>query len=100
MIIDWLTATSGDPAADIARTILLISISSPVDSEESSEIDSDSRNLLCKEYLNAYKDRSKFEEESLYQWIPIIAGARLSENIPLVEKEKLYKLSRGKEFIL
>ena len=56
--------------------------------------------ILCKEYLNAYKERSKFEEESLYQWIPIVAGARLNENIPQTEKEKLYELSRGKEFVL
>ena len=48
VIIDWLTATRGDPSADLARTILLISISSPVDSEESSEIDNDSMQRILK----------------------------------------------------
>jgi len=100
VIIDWLTATSGDHVADIARTILLISISNPIDNEESLGIDEDSRKLLCKEYLNAYKERAQFEDESLYQWIPFVAGARLNENIPQNEKTELYKLARGKKFEL
>lgn len=97
VVIDWITAAKGDPVADIARTILLIVVSEPIDNSENIEITEDLREFLCKEYVNSYEKISPFSRDDLFFWIPIVAGARLNENIPRNEMIKLYNLAVGGE---
>ena len=63
-IIDWVDSSSGDIRADTCRTFLLYS-----------EVSRD----LAEMYLRLYCLKSGLIEEEILQWIPIIAGARLSE---------------------
>ncbi len=94
VVIDWITAVKGNPVVDIARTVLLIAVSEPVDN---SEITEDLRKFLYREYVNGYEKISHFSRDDLFFWIPIVAGARLNENIPRDEKIKLYNFAIGNE---
>lgn len=65
-IIDWVDASVGDIRADIYRTYLLYS-------QFSVE--------LAEMYLRLYCEKSGLSKYEVFQWAPIIAGARLSENV-------------------
>jgi len=76
-IIDWVDSSSGDIRADVCRTYLLYSQSSIE---------------LAEMYLRIYCKSSGLSKDEVFQWAPIIAGARLSENISSENKEHLKKL--------
>ncbi|MGE7772730.1 phosphotransferase [Viridibacillus arvi] len=76
-IIDWVDASSGDIRADIYRTFLLYS-------QFSAE--------LAEMYLRLYCEKSGLSKESIFQWAPIIAGARLSENVPSEKTDRLLEI--------
>ncbi|MDK2951870.1 MAG: hypothetical protein PWQ77_1535 [Kosmotogales bacterium] len=97
VVIDWITAAKGNPVADIARTVILIAVSEPVDNFGNTEIKEDLRKFLCREYVNGYEKICPFPRDDLFFWIPIVAGARLNENVPRNEKIKLYNLAIGGE---
>jgi len=65
-IIDWVDATSGDPLADACRTYLLLQ-------EYASE--------LAEMYLHAFCEMANYEKDEILAWLPIVAAARLSEQI-------------------
>ncbi len=73
-IIDWVDASMGDIRADLYRTYLLLS-SFSIDTAEY--------------YLRSYCKQADLSKEEVFRWAPIIAGARLSEQIPLEQKEPL-----------
>jgi aminoglycoside phosphotransferase (APT) family kinase protein len=77
VIIDWVDASSGDIRADVFRTYLLYKQFS----EEIAEM-----------YLEFYCDKSGLTKEEVYQWAPIIAAARLSENVSSENPERLLKI--------
>lgn len=66
-IIDWLDATSGPAAADVGRTYLLVLHNVPV---------------LAEPYLAARLHGADFDREAVEAWLPVLAGARLAENVP------------------
>lgn len=72
MIIDWIDAACGNPEADVCRTYLLYLIYAK---------------HIAELYLNAYCKKSNKEAKDIKKWLPIIAGARLSEN-----KENEFKI--------
>ncbi|MCB9111121.1 MAG: aminoglycoside phosphotransferase family protein [Anaerolineales bacterium] len=82
-IIDWIDSSSGNPLADVARTsiILLGAANSQIP------------NLMMKifvrvfhsAYLRAYFRLKPGGYDEYRRWLPIVAGARLSENIPELE---------------
>ncbi len=76
-IIDWVDATAGDLRADVYRTYLLYEQFSPD---------------LANMYLRLYCQKSGLPEEEIFQWAPIIAGARLSENVSSENTERLLKI--------
>lgn len=63
-IIDWICASSGNPEADICRTYLLYKLSSKI---------------LANMYLSTYCKIMNVNKNSILEWEPIIAGARLGE---------------------
>ncbi|SEQ36886.1 Phosphotransferase enzyme family protein [Virgibacillus subterraneus] len=73
-IIDWIDSSAGDIRADIYRTYFLYS-------QFSME--------LAEMYLRLYCEKSDLSKEEIFQWAPIIAGARLSENVSSEESEQL-----------
>lgn len=66
VIVDWLDATSGPPAADVCRSWLLMQT---VSSE------------LAEAYLSAYFAIVTMRRAEVFAWLPVLAAARLTENV-------------------
>lgn len=82
VIIDWIDAAKGNPLADVARTSVLAS--------GAASTLPFGMNLFIKlfhaVYLKEYFRLSPNGKKEYRQWLPIVAGARLSENIPELER--------------
>lgn len=78
-VIDWLDATAGDPAADVCRTYVLISAY---------------RQDIADAYVAAYLAASDISRADIDKWLPLVAAARLAENVP-AEFDRLAELARG-----
>lgn len=76
-IIDWVDSSAGDIRADIYRTYLLYS-----------QFSRDLANM----YLRLYCEKSGLSKDEIFEWAPIIAGARLSENISSEESRQLLEI--------
>lgn len=67
VIIDWPDACQGDPAADVCRSYLLLKFHA----EEIADL-----------YLDAYCRIRDRMPEKILGWLPLVAAARLAENVP------------------
>jgi Ser/Thr protein kinase RdoA (MazF antagonist) len=67
VVVDWLDATQGPPAADVCRSWLLLQ--------------SVSRDI-ADAYLAAYLAASPLDRTTVFAWLPVLAAARLTENVP------------------
>lgn len=76
-IIDWVDASVGDMCADICRTYLLYS-------QFSAELADMYLHLSCK--------KRGLSQADIFQWAPIIAGARLSETVISEKAERLIEI--------
>ncbi|WP_343066400.1 aminoglycoside phosphotransferase family protein [Heyndrickxia vini] len=81
-IIDWVDASGGSRCADVYRTYLLLSQVSV---------------KMADLYVSLYCEKSGLEKEEIFQWAPIIAGARLSENVTTERQERLLKIVNHNE---
>ena len=80
VLVDWVDATMGSPVADVARTILLIRHSVlPADPTEAA-VFTRMKDAFLDAYLKHYTALRGLSEPSIERWLPLIAGARLSEN--------------------
>jgi aminoglycoside phosphotransferase (APT) family kinase protein len=77
MVVDWLDASSGPPAADVARSHLLIGARLPE---------------LADAYLAVYGAVSGLRRDDILVWMPVLAAARLVENVP-EESDRLMALA-------
>ena len=93
VVIDWTNGMSGDPAADVARTVLLtgggkladgtsivVRVLAPV-----------ARRVLLAGYLGAYAREAPLDRDLVDRWLPVWAAARLGEDI---EAERAFLLDR------
>ncbi len=81
IIIDWLTASSGNPHADIARTLLLIGHGGPPE-EIMPKIEFDKlRSQFIVTYLAEYSKFLELDPDQLNAWRAPVAAARLNEGI-------------------
>jgi uncharacterized protein (TIGR02172 family) len=96
IIIDWSEATRGNPLADVARTSLLLSLGAPPPGTPASArwLLEAGRHWVHKAYLKRYFQRRPDDRQPLTEWEPVIAAARLSEQIP-EEEERLLALVRA-----
>jgi hypothetical protein len=78
-IVDWVDATQGPPEADACRTYLLALHNSPA---------------LAEPYLSAYASRTSRSRNTILAWLPVIAAARLAENVA-AEDERLLLLAKS-----
>lgn len=78
-IIDWVDSTYGCAEGDVCRTYMMYMLHVP----ELGEI-----------YLDLYCKETRKEKDKILEWLPVIATARLSENIPN-EKEKIMEWISG-----
>jgi aminoglycoside phosphotransferase (APT) family kinase protein len=74
-IIDWVDATAGNPLADACRSYLIFKMYA-------------SRSAGV--YLRMYCKETKSKQDDVLKWLPLIAAARLRENID--DKMKLWLL--------
>ncbi len=81
VLIDWLTASCGNPHADIARTLLLIGHGGPPE-EVMSKVEFDKlRSQFIVSYLAEYSKFQELDPKQLDAWRVPVAAARLNENI-------------------
>jgi len=66
MVVDWLDACSGHPAADVCRTYVLLHHVLPA---------------LAADYVAVYARMAGFEPAEIFSWLPPVAAARLAEGI-------------------
>ncbi len=77
VIIDWVDASAGDVKADVCRSYLLYS-----------QVSMD----LAKIYLRLYCQQSGLLPDDVLKWEPILAGARLSENVTTESQDRLVEI--------
>lgn len=66
-VIDWLDASTGEPAADLCRSYVLISHASME---------------MAQSYVEAYASLSGLAMHEVWRWRAVVAGARLAEGVP------------------
>lgn len=89
VIIDWIDATAGHPLADVARSSLLMNFAQP---PAGGTIDWKVRLLrrwFHRTYLAHYRRLRPHAQDDLTRWQPVVAAARLSENLPEREVQTL-----------
>jgi uncharacterized protein (TIGR02172 family) len=91
MVIDWMTACSGNPATDVARTSMILSIGAKAAGKQVRLFIRMAIRLYQRAYLNRYHTLNPAPADEHTRWAPVIAAARLSENI-IPEREALIKI--------
>jgi len=85
VIIDWIDSALGNPLADLARTSTII-----LGSIETDQIQNAWMKILVRifhrVYLRHYFSLHPGRSREYQRWLPIVAAARLSENIAELEK--------------
>ena len=95
-VLDWLTACSGDPAADIARTCILLKYGELRNGDRLSRLILQiTKAFIRRSYIRNVLRFSGTTRDEIRQWIVPAAAARLSEWLTEHEKERLLKLIRG-----
>lgn len=92
-VIDWMTAVTGSPAADAARSVVMFSMGAmPKHASLFTKIFiSLARKRLTSQYTREYLRLSGISPADIERWILPIAAARLIEWLPVPEKEQLVR---------
>lgn len=77
MVVDWLDASVGMPAADICRSYVLMAKARPD---------------IATAYVEAYVAATGITQAEIEEWLPYVAAARLAEGVP-EETETLLALA-------
>lgn len=95
LVLDWLTACSGEPAADIARTCLLLKYGEVRNGDRLSRlILSIIKVCIRRSYMRNIRRLSGITRDEIRRWILPAAAARLSEWLTEHERKRLLKLIR------
>ena len=94
IVIDWMTGVMGNPLADVARSCILLSISSLP--ENITFMMKNMINFFRKrfyyDYIKQYLKISDTKMEEVERWMLPVAAARLIEWLPQSEKEQLLRI--------
>lgn len=94
VVIDWTNGASGDPAADVARTLILGRggdlEGAPFVVRRAAPL---ARRLLVAGYLRAYARELPLDRDRVERWLPVWAAARLAEDI---EPEREFLLEQAR----
>ena len=82
VIIDWMTASRGDLWADVARTHLLLRLGQPTGDSGAFWLLRFGRQIYYQTYIARYTSRTPSGKSQLQAWLPVMAAARLNEDIP------------------
>lgn len=90
-IIDWIDASRGNPLADVARTsVLLLGAANSVPNPMLKAIVTWFHSVYLKRYFSLRKNgRTEYQ-----LWLPVIAGARISEGISELESWLLQRAQK------
>lgn len=88
VVIDWMTAKTGNPWADVARTSMILTIG--IAAAPIGPILSTLSRLYHSVYLRRYRALAPDASSRREDWIPMIAAARLNEHI-VREREALLR---------
>lgn len=93
-VIDWVTATLGNPHSDVARSIILLKYADIPDdiSFLFKCLIKKAREKFSKMYLEEYRRISKVKLSDIEKWELPHMVARLEESITEIEKETLMKI--------
>jgi aminoglycoside phosphotransferase (APT) family kinase protein len=94
VVIDWPNVTAGDPAADFARTELLLALGEPPPGTPSlvRYLQGVGRKVISLAYRRAYKAASAVDEALVERWRPARAADRLIAEHIDSEREKLVEI--------
>lgn len=81
VVIDWMTASVGSPWADVARTSMILTIGVKAAGDMVSPAIRLLSGLFHRTYLNHYRSLVRNGQAELARWLPVIAAARLDEQI-------------------
>jgi aminoglycoside phosphotransferase (APT) family kinase protein len=93
VIIDWNDATAGHPAADVARTLLLMRFAGLPEEPVARRAQQAQRAMMRGLYLEAYGQQT-LDAALLQQWLIPITAARLAENTTDSEADLLHYLEQ------
>jgi hypothetical protein len=90
VVLDWMTAHSSQPAADVARTIVLLRFGPVLNASWTMRMLANSmRGMFLRSYLRHYLELNPAVTTAMIDaWLPVLALTRLAEDIP-GEKGKL-----------
>lgn len=91
VVIDWMTASSGSPWADAARTSMILMIAAKRAGKQVSPMVRLLVGLYHRTYLGHYRKLLPDKNNELRRWYPVIAAARLDEQIE-PEREALIRM--------
>jgi aminoglycoside phosphotransferase (APT) family kinase protein len=91
VVIDWMTACTGDPAADVARTHLLLTIGPKAAGNLVGPLLKLAIGLYYRAYRNHHNSLAPDTQKQAERWLPVIAAARLNEDIA-PEREALLSM--------
>lgn len=89
VILDWMTAYAGHPAADVVRTQILLTIGKPPDANVWMKILASSLGKIANfYYLKRYLELNpKLRRLLIQAWLAPMAAVRLLEGIPGEEQD-------------
>ncbi len=91
VVIDWTNAMRGDPAADVARTLLLLGAGEPPSYTPLMRVLTKvGRGLFIWLYVGSYKRARPLDKAEVRRWALPVAVARLAENIE-PERDRLLR---------
>ena len=91
VVIDWMTACSGNPWADVARTSLLLNIGAKAAGKQVSPVAKMVIRFYSLMYRRRYDELFPHTGKQAERWAPVIAAARLNEDIA-PEREALIRM--------
>jgi uncharacterized protein (TIGR02172 family) len=95
IIIDWMTASIGNPWADVARTSMLLTIGAKSAGKQVSPMVRIFIRLYHQAYLKRYMSLIPDGSNELRKWMPVIAAARLDEKIEGEEEALMGMVQAG-----
>ena len=92
--IDWTGACRGDPAADVARSRLIIRFGAlgPDATSTVAALALVGRPLLWRAYRGGYGRAGRMDRAAVERWLPVMAAARLAEDIA-EERPRLLRMA-------
>jgi len=98
IIIDWMTASRGDPLGDVARTLLLMTVGEPPTGTLIRLLTRLLRGRMRAAYVKRYFELRPEGRERLGKWLVVAFAARLAEDIKGEAEQLIAFVKRETQF--